>query len=51
VTSPGVVVASTFEWVRSPIANVRSTGVAVAVATFFGIAYLTTWALDGLQRS
>jgi uncharacterized membrane protein len=26
VTSPGVVAASTFEWVRSPIANVRSTG-------------------------
>ena len=50
VTSPGVVATSTFEWVRSPIANVRSTGVAVAVATFFGIAYITIWALDGLQR-
>lgn len=50
VTSPGFVAASTFEWVRSPIANVRSTGVAAAVATFFGIAYITTWALDGLQR-
>jgi uncharacterized membrane protein len=50
VTSPGVVATSTFEWVRSPITNVRSTGVAVAVATFFGIAYITIWALDGLQR-
>lgn len=49
VTSPGVVARSTFEWVRSPITNVRSTGVAVAVATFFGIAYITIWALDGLQ--
>jgi uncharacterized membrane protein len=49
VTSPGVVATSTIEWVRSPIANVRSTGVAVAVATFFGIAYITIWALDGLQ--
>lgn len=50
VTSPGLVATSTFEWVRSPIANVPSTGVAVAVATFFGIAYITIWALDGLQR-
>jgi uncharacterized membrane protein len=50
VTSPGVVATSTIEWVRSPIANVRSTGVAAAVATFFGIAYVTTWALDGIQR-
>jgi uncharacterized membrane protein len=51
VTSPGVVATSTFEWVRSPIANVRSTGVAVAVAAFFGLAYVTIWALDGLQRT
>ncbi|MEO8694023.1 MAG: DUF1361 domain-containing protein [Acidimicrobiales bacterium] len=50
VTSPGVVASSTFEWARSPIANVRSTGVAIAVAAFFGFAYITTWALDGLQQ-
>jgi uncharacterized membrane protein len=50
VTSPGVVAASTIEWVRSPIADVRSTAVALAVALFFGIAYITTWALDGLQH-
>ena len=48
VTSPKGVVATTVEWVRSPIANVRSTGVAIAVAAFFAIAYVTTWALDGL---
>ena len=51
VTSPGVVATSTFEWVRSPIANVQSTGLAVAVAAFFGLAYVTIWALDGLQRT
>ncbi len=49
VTRPGAVASSTFDWVRSPISDVRSTGVAVAVATFFGLAYITTWALDGLQ--
>jgi len=50
VTTPSVVASSTFEWVRDPIANVRSTGVALAVAAFFGLAYITTWALDGLQQ-
>ncbi len=49
VTRPGAVASSTLVWVRSPIADVRSTGVAIAVATFFGLAYITTWALDGLQ--
>ncbi|WP_036434921.1 DUF1361 domain-containing protein [Mycobacterium sp. URHB0044] len=48
VTRPDAVVASTFEWVRSPFAYVQSTGVAVAVATFFGLAYLTVWSLSGL---
>lgn len=48
VTQPDAVVASTFEWVRSPFAYVQSTGVAVAVATFFGLAYLTIWSLSGL---
>jgi uncharacterized membrane protein len=48
VTRPDAVVASTFEWVRSPFAYVQSTGVAVAVATFFGLAYLTIWSLSNL---
>jgi len=41
-------VASTFDWVRSPFAYVQSTGVALAVATFFGLAYLTIWSIGGL---
>lgn len=45
VTRPDAVVASTLEWVRSPLAEVESTGVAVAVAAFFGLAYLTVWSL------
>ena len=49
VTQPGAVASSTLDWVRSPVSDVRSTGVAIAVATFFGLAYITTWALDGLQ--
>lgn len=49
VTRPDAVVAGTLEWVRSPLAYVQSTGVAVAVAVFFGLAYLTIWALDGLD--
>jgi uncharacterized membrane protein len=49
VTRPGAVASSTLDWVRSPVSDVRSTGVAIAVATFFGLAYITTWALDGLQ--
>jgi uncharacterized membrane protein len=48
VTRPDAVVATTFEWVRSPFAYVQSTGVALAVAAFFGLAYLTIWALGGL---
>lgn len=48
VTRPTAVATSTLDWVSSPFTNVRSTGVAVAVAVFFGIAYLTIWALDGL---
>ncbi len=42
--------ASTFEWVRSPFAYVQSTGVALAVAPFFGLAYLTVWWLGGYGR-
>ncbi|KWX24002.1 hypothetical protein AFM11_11585 [Mycolicibacterium wolinskyi] len=47
VTRPESVVAATLEWVRSPFAYVQSTGVAVAVAAFFGLAYLTVWSLSG----
>jgi uncharacterized membrane protein len=46
VTRPDAVVAATFDWVRSPFAYVASTGVALAVAAFFGLAYLTIWSLN-----
>jgi uncharacterized membrane protein len=48
VTRPDAVVSATFAWVRSPLSYVQSTGVAMAVAVFFGLAYLTIWALSGL---
>lgn len=48
VTQPDAVVATTLEWIRSPFSYVQSTGVAVAVAAFFGLAYLTIWSLGGL---
>ncbi len=48
VRQPNLVMAQTIEWVRSPLAYVQSTGVALAVAAFFGLAYLTIWSLDGL---
>jgi uncharacterized membrane protein len=48
VTQPRAVVATTLDWVRSPFAYVQSTGVALAVAAFFGLAYLTIWSLGGL---
>lgn len=51
VTRPDAVVAQTLEWVRSPLAEVQSTGVAIAVAAFFGLAYLTIWSLGGVTRS
>ena len=49
VTQPDLVVRSTLGWVRSPLTHVQSTGVAVAVAAFFGLAYLTIWAVSGLD--
>jgi uncharacterized membrane protein len=49
VTQPKAVVASTLEWIRSPIANHQSTGVALAVAAFFGLAYLTIWSLGAVD--
>jgi uncharacterized membrane protein len=45
VTQPGAVAATTFDWMRSPLAYVQPTGVALAVAAFFGLAYLTLWSL------
>ena len=51
VTQPNAVVATTLEWIRSPFSYVQSTGVAVAVAAFFGLAYLTIWSLGGLEES
>lgn len=49
VTRPHAVVAATFEWVRAPLSYVQSTGVGLAVAAFFGLAYVTVWALGGLS--
>ena len=43
-----MVVATTLEWVRSSFAYVQSTGVAIAVTAFFGLAYLTIWSVGGL---
>ncbi|MGD9694626.1 MAG: DUF1361 domain-containing protein [Thermoleophilia bacterium] len=48
VTRPDAVAATTLDWVRSPFAQVESTGVALAVAAFFGLAYLTVWALSSM---
>jgi uncharacterized membrane protein len=45
ITRPSEVAATTIDWVSNPITNVRSTGVAIAIAAFFGLAYLTVWAL------
>lgn len=49
VARPDAVVASTLEWVRSPLAYVQSTGVGLAVAAFFSLAYLTIWSLSRLS--
>lgn len=45
VTRPDAVIIATLDWVTSPFSYVQSTGVAVAVAAFFGLAYLTIWSL------
>lgn len=45
VTRPDAVVVATLDWVTSPFSYVQSTGVAVAVAAFFGLAYLTIFSL------
>ncbi|HET8930129.1 MAG TPA: DUF1361 domain-containing protein [Acidimicrobiales bacterium] len=45
LTEPDSIAHGTLSWVRSPFADARITGVALAVTAFFGIAYLTVWAL------
>jgi uncharacterized membrane protein len=45
LTQPGAVAATTLDWARSPLTYVQPTGVALAVGSFFGLAYLTLWAL------
>ncbi len=45
VLQPGAVAATTLDWARSPLIYVQPTGVALAVGSFFGLAYLTMWAL------
>lgn len=45
VTRPRAVMATTLDWVRSPLAYVQPTGVALSVGAFFGLAYLTLWSL------
>ncbi len=47
LTRPDAVAATTLDWVRAPLADVQSTGVALAIAAFFGLAYLTIWSLWG----
>jgi uncharacterized membrane protein len=48
VRQPNAVMATALEWMRSPFADTSSTGVAIAVAVFFGLAYLTVWSLGAL---
>ena len=45
---PDAVLGEALEWMRSPLTYVQSSGVGLAVAAFFGLAYLTIWALSGL---
>jgi uncharacterized membrane protein len=45
LTHPDAVAATTLDWVRSPLVYVQPTGVALAVGTSFGLAYLTLWSL------
>jgi uncharacterized membrane protein len=46
ISRPTDVARQTLDWVANPLSQVRDTGVAMAVASFFGLAYLTVWALD-----
>jgi uncharacterized membrane protein len=45
VRRPKEVLGTTLEWMRSPFADTTSTGVALAVAVFFGLACVTIWSL------
>ena len=45
LTRPDAVAATTLDWVRSPLAYVQPTSVALAVGAYFGLAYLTLWSL------
>ena len=47
VTRPQAVASNTFDWFSSPLSDIRSTGVALSVAAFFALAYLTIVALEG----
>jgi uncharacterized membrane protein len=51
VRQPRAVLETTLDWMRSPFADTQSTGVAIAVAAFFGLAYLTIWSLGGAVAS
>jgi uncharacterized membrane protein len=51
LTRPTEVASTTWNWASSPFDHVQSTSVAVAVALFFGLAYLTAWSLEGLSSS
>lgn len=46
ITQPRLVAHSTLLWARTPRANIQPTGVAIAITLFFGLAYLTIWALS-----
>lgn len=43
---PDAVLTSTLDWMRAPFTHVQSSGVAMAVALFLGLAYLMVWALS-----
>lgn len=46
LSQPRAVAGGSLAWARSPFADIRLTGVALAITAFFGIAYLTVWALS-----
>jgi uncharacterized membrane protein len=49
VSTPRRIVDDSVRWLADPLADVRSTGVALAVAAFFGLAYLTIVGLEGAR--
>lgn len=48
ITRPDEVVARTVGWIANPFSQVQSTGVALAVAAFLALAYLTMWAYESI---